>query len=115
MNREIKLLLFFIFFLSCSKDDKGVQDDFQSSNTTELLNENGSNEGSTNEEAMTEQNTNGVNSGGESEQNIVTTNDGPYEKYLTINKSITFQKVDGFGAGIKRRTEDLYRLPISLR
>ena len=67
MNREIKLLLFFIFFLSCSKDDKGVQDDFQSSNTTELLNENGSNEGSTNEEAMTEQNTNVVNSSGESE------------------------------------------------
>ena len=115
MSRNIQLLLFFIFFLSCSKDDKGVQDDFQSSNITELSNENGSNEGSTNEEAMTVQNTNGVNSSGESEQNIVTTNDGPYEKYLTINKSITFQKVDGFGAGIKRRTEDLYRLPISLR
>ena len=36
MNREIQLLLFFIFFLSCSKDDKGVQDDFQSTITIEL-------------------------------------------------------------------------------
>ena len=34
---------------------------------------------------------------------------------ISFNQSITYQTVDGFGAGIKRRTEDLYTLNISLR
>jgi O-glycosyl hydrolase len=34
---------------------------------------------------------------------------------ISFNQSITYQAVDGFGAGIKRRTEDLYTLNTSLR
>ena len=34
---------------------------------------------------------------------------------ITFNQSITYQTVDGFGAGIKRRTEHLYALDNSLR
>tara|TARA_B100000900_G_scaffold51553_1_gene37948 strand:- start:1019 stop:3175 length:2157 start_codon:yes stop_codon:yes gene_type:complete len=34
---------------------------------------------------------------------------------ISFNQSITYQTVDGFGAGIKRRTEDLYTLNTSLR
>ena len=34
---------------------------------------------------------------------------------ISFNQSITYQTVDGFGAGIKRRTEDLYTLSTSLR
>ncbi|MGB2273670.1 MAG: T9SS type A sorting domain-containing protein, partial [Flavicella sp.] len=30
--------------------------------------------------------------------------------YMAIDPMVTYQKVDGFGAGIKRRTEDLYTL-----
>lgn len=39
----------------------------------------------------------------------------PSEKYIRIDISTTFQTVEGFGAGIKRRTEDLYKLDNSLR
>ena len=34
---------------------------------------------------------------------------------ISFNQSITYQTVDGFGAGIKRRTEDLFALNTSLR
>ena len=34
---------------------------------------------------------------------------------ISFNQSITYQTVDGFGAGIKRKTEDLYALNTSLR
>ena len=37
------------------------------------------------------------------------------DKYIAIDTGTTFQTVDGFGAGIKRRTEDLYALSTSLR
>ena len=39
----------------------------------------------------------------------------PSQKYVGINPLITYQTVDGFGAGIKRRTEDLYRLSSTIR
>ena len=37
------------------------------------------------------------------------------DKYISYDRSNTFQTVDGFGSGIKRRTEDLYKLNTSLR
>ena len=36
-------------------------------------------------------------------------------KTISLNEAITYQEVDGFGAGIKRRTEHLYDLDFSLR
>ena len=36
-------------------------------------------------------------------------------KTISLNEAITYQEVDGFGAGIKRRTEHLYDLGFSLR
>ena len=36
-------------------------------------------------------------------------------KTISLNEAITYQEVDGFGAGIKRRTEHLYDLEVSLR
>ena len=39
----------------------------------------------------------------------------PTGNYIQINPSVTYQTIDGFGAGIKRRTEDLYVLDASLR
>lgn len=35
--------------------------------------------------------------------------------YVTLNPEITYQTVDGFGAGIKRQTENLYSLNDSMR
>jgi O-glycosyl hydrolase len=37
------------------------------------------------------------------------------DKYIHFDLSNTYQTVDGFGSGIKRRTEDLYKLNTSLR
>lgn len=39
----------------------------------------------------------------------------PSQKYVSINPTITYQTVDGFGAGIKRRTEHLYKLNSAVR
>ncbi len=39
----------------------------------------------------------------------------PLLKYVSIDVTKTFQTVEGFGAGIKRRTETLYKLNPSLR
>lgn len=39
----------------------------------------------------------------------------PSEKYIELDVSTIFQTVEGFGAGIKRRTEDLYKLNDALR
>ena len=39
----------------------------------------------------------------------------PTGNYIQLNPSVTYQTIDGFGAGIKRRTEDLYVLDASLR
>ena len=119
MNRKIYYQLFLLLFLSCSKAEKEVQEDLFLSNTTESTTENGSNiqnttEDSNNGGTIAEDSTS-TTPNEEIEGNGVVTKDGPLEKYLTLNKSITYQKVDGFGAGIKRRTEDLYKLSSSLR
>ena len=39
----------------------------------------------------------------------------PSEKYIRVNPAKTYQTVEGFGAGIKRRTENLYRVDNTLR
>ena len=118
MNRKIYYQLFLLFLFSCSKAEKEVQEELFFSNTTESTIENSSNiqniiDDSNDGGTIAEDSTSTTNE--QIEVNGVVTEDGPLEKYLTLNKSITFQKVDGFGAGIKRRTEDLYKLPSSLR
>ena len=119
MNRKIYFQLFLLLLFSCSRAEKEFQEDLFFSNTTESTTENSSNiqnttEDSSNGGTIAEDSTS-TTPDEEIEVNGVVTKDGPLEKYLTLNKSITYQKVDGFGAGIKRRTEDLYKLPTSLR
>ena len=119
MNRKIYYQLFLLLLFSCSKAEKEIQEDLFFSNTTESTTENSSNiqnttEDSNNGGTIAEDSTS-TTPNEEIEGNGVVTKDGPLEKYLTLNKSITYQKVDGFGAGIKRRTEDLYKLSTSLR
>ena len=119
MNRKTYYQLFLLLLFSCSKAEKEVQEDLFLSNTTESTTENSSNIQNTTKDSdnggtIAEDSTS-TTSNEQIEGNGIVTKDEPLEKYLTINKSITYQKVDGFGAGIKRRTEDLYRLPSSLR
>ena len=119
MNRKRYFQLFLLLLLSCSRAEKEVEEDLFSSNITETTTENNSNIQNTTEDS----NNGGTIAEGSTSTypneeivgNGVVTKGGPLQKYLTLNKSITYQKVDGFGAGIKRRTEDLYKLPDSLR
>ena len=48
-------------------------------------------------------------------KNITAVFEQPHNKQISFNIATTFQTVDGFGAGIKRRTEKLYALDDSLR
>ena len=48
-------------------------------------------------------------------KNITAVFEQKNNKQITYNTATTFQTVDGFGAGIKRRTEKLYALDDSLR
>lgn len=51
----------------------------------------------------------------DSSNNNNNNNNAPTGNYIRLNPSVTFQTIEGFGAGIKRRTEDLYVLDPSLR
>ena len=119
MNREIYLLLILSFLLGCSKAEKDVQEEFPPSKTTQFKIEDSSNIENTTENSNPGEtivgDTSTTSPTDEIEANGIITHNSPLEKYLTLDKSITFQKVDGFGAGIKRRTEDLYKLSSSLR
>ena len=89
MNGKIYYKLFLLLLFSCSKAEKEVQEDLFFSNTTESTTENSSNIENTTDDSNNggtiAENSTSTSPNGQIEGNVVVTNGGPLEKYLTLN------------------------------